>query len=116
MENNFFVMKKEKSNNTVFSEMENRLKQIKRQSIMESIFFDEDHHDEDFEQHEQSQPAIQQQQTMGIGDTLKQIRILVIEGLKALADNPSSVEYDTLKRILFICDKPMEKKETNTEK
>lgn len=43
-----------------------------------------------------------------IQSILSNIRLAVIKGLGKLAEKPQSVEYDTLKRILSIVDKPIE--------
>ena len=43
-----------------------------------------------------------------IKEILSNIRLAVIKGLAKLAQKPETVEYDTLKRILTIVDKPIE--------
>ena len=40
--------------------------------------------------------------------SVKNIRLAVIKGLAKLAEKPETVEYDTLKKILGIVDKPIE--------
>lgn len=47
-----------------------------------------------------------------IGKILSNIRLAVIKGLAQLASKPDSIEYDTLKKILVIVDKPIEKEKT----
>ena len=46
---------------------------------------------------------------------IKNIRLQVLDGLKKVAEHPETEDYDTLKRILTICDKPSEqfKKQKN---
>lgn len=43
-----------------------------------------------------------------VGGILASIRLAVIQGLAKLAERPDTVEYDVLKKILTIVDKPME--------
>ena len=43
-----------------------------------------------------------------IKSILSNIRLAVIKGLAKLAEKPETVEYDTLKKILGIVDKPIE--------
>lgn len=43
-----------------------------------------------------------------ISGILSNIRLAVIKGLAKLAEKPDTVEYDTLKKILTIVDKPIE--------
>ena len=43
-----------------------------------------------------------------IQSILANIRLAVIKGLAKLAEKPQTVEYDTLKKILGIVDKPIE--------
>lgn len=43
-----------------------------------------------------------------IRDVIKNIRLQVLDGLRKIAEHPETEEYDTLKRILTICDKPAE--------
>ena len=47
----------------------------------------------------------------GIADiksVIKNIRLQVLDGLRKIAEHPETEEYETLKRILTICDKPAE--------
>lgn len=47
---------------------------------------------------------------------LANIRLAVIKGLAKLAEKPQTVEYDTLKKILAIVDKPIEAQNKATGK
>lgn len=52
---------------------------------------------------------------LDIKGIIKNIRLQVLDGLKKVAEHPETEDYDTLKRILTICDKPAEqiKKQKN---
>ena len=43
-----------------------------------------------------------------IKSVIKNIRLQVLDGLRKIAEHPETEEYETLKRILTICDKPAE--------
>lgn len=54
-----------------------------------------------------SEPVVSDN-TADIKGIIKNIRLQVLNGLAKIAEHPETEEYDTLKRILIICDKPAE--------
>ena len=87
-------------------------KESKKKLTLESMIYDESEGAEDFDFTETDDEEIEANDTpqMSTSGIIRDIRVQVLKGLAALAENPESEEYDTLKRILTICDKPTEKK------
>lgn len=81
-----------------------------RRLTLESMIYDDENHDmgieTDFEETDEFATEPATSDTTGI---IRKIRVEVLKGLAALAEHPESDDYDTLKRILTICDKPAEK-------
>lgn len=120
-------MKKDQSKKLI-SEMKELLSgKPQKKLTLESMVFNDDYDNEDYgmyggeDQEQQIRQGEEEQvnelPSMGGGDgeinkILSDIRLAVIKGLAKLATQPDSVEYDTLKKILVIIDKPIEKEKS----
>ncbi len=62
------------------------------------------------------EPEMAKSNGVDIKSIIKSIRLQVLNGLAKIADHPESDEYEVLKRLLTICDKPMEKQSNNIDK
>lgn len=120
---------KKKNNKQLISEMMGTLTPKKR-PVLESLIFDDGPVDNesdnpgydeggefddtmDFQEEEntktQGQPEIKSPE---VKNYINNIRLLALQGIQKIADNPTSAEYDTLKKIWQLCDKSVDVKDT----
>jgi len=118
-----------KNNKQLISEMKETLGPQKR-PVLESLIFDDGPVDNeadnpgydeggefddtmDFQEEEntetQGQPEIKSPE---VKNYINNIRLLALQGIQKIADNPTSAEYDTLKKIWQLCDKSVDVKDT----
>lgn len=122
----------EKHNNKkLISEMREALNN-KRKGVLESIIFDEgtydnemdnpgydgdmDMDDFDFDTENTKNTNSQTVKTPEIKSVINNIRKQALQGIQQIADDPTSAEYDTLKKIWQLCDKAVDMKQPEMTK
>lgn len=122
----------EKHNNKkLISEMREALNKG-RKGVLESIIFDEgtydnemdnpgyngdmDMDDFDFDTENTKSTNSQTVKTPEIKSVINNIRKQALQGIQQIADDPTSAEYDTLKKIWQLCDKAVDMKQPEMTK
>lgn len=97
-----------------------------RKGVLESLVFDDDMSfdtetdnpgydtDIDFEETPSNatpEKNMQQVKTPEVKSVIDNIRRTALQGIQQIADNPTSAEYDVLKKIWQLCDKAVDMKQ-----
>lgn len=121
---------KNNKNIRLISEMKETLAKG-RKGVLESLVFDDDMSfetendtpgydvDVDFEETEKEETPsngtpmknTQQVKTPEVKSVIDNIRRTALQGIQQIADNPTSAEYDVLKKIWQLCDKAVDMKQ-----
>lgn len=121
---------KNNKNIRLISEMKETLAKG-RKGVLESLVFDDDMSfetendtpgydvDVDFEETEKEETPsngtpmknTQQVKTPEVKSVIDNIRRAALQGIQQIADNPTSAEYDVLKKIWQLCDKAVDMKQ-----
>ena len=118
-------MMKNNKNIRLISEMKETLAKG-RKGVLESLVFDDDMSfdtetdnpgydtDIDFEETPSNatpEKNMQQVKTPEVKSVIDNIRRTALQGIQQIADNPTSAEYDVLKKIWQLCDKAVDMKQ-----
>lgn len=116
---------KNNKNIRLISEMKETLAKG-RKGVLESLVFDDDMSfdtetdnpgydtDIDFEETPSNatpEKNMQQVKTPEVKSVIDNIRRTALQGIQQIADNPTSAEYDVLKKIWQLCDKAVDMKQ-----
>ena len=109
-------------NKNIIKELNEMLENEKKLTI-ESIVFNENEENtemdnyvnDEYSEEDNSEAEYPQDQEInnGIQDKINQIRQICLQTISELADNPTSNEYDLMKKIWNLCDKTLEGKKEN---
>lgn len=106
----------------IIKELDDML-QNERKLTIESIVFNENEDntemdnyvDDEYSEEDNTDDEYSQEPNVssGIQDKINQIRQICLQTISELADNPTSNEYDLMKKIWNLCDKTLEGKKEN---